>query len=178
MVFAPLAFGGQTTYVIVAGASMEPALHQGDLVLARRTPSYQVGQVVAYDHPQVGPVIHRIIGMNGIRYVLQGDSNSWVDSYSPSAAEILGASWIVLARAGSLLTALRTPVGLALLSLVFSAILVSTVTAKPVKSTVAMGGDDAVTRRTPPEGLLFALAVLGMGRCCWPSPLSPGRRYP
>lgn len=44
VLLAPSAFGGQTSYVIVAGASMEPTLHQGDLVLARRAPSYEIGR--------------------------------------------------------------------------------------------------------------------------------------
>ena len=92
LVFAPIAFGGQTTYVMVAGASMEPALHQGDLVLTRRKPAYQVGQVVAYHHPQVGPVIHRILRTDGIRYVLQGDNNSWIDSFEPGPSDVVGAS--------------------------------------------------------------------------------------
>ena len=163
MLFAPRAFGGQMTYVIVAGASMEPALHQGDLVLVRRAPSYQIGQVVAYDHPRVGPIIHRIIGTDGIHYVLQGDSNNWIDSYAPKATEVKGASWIVITGAGSLLASLRTPAGLALLSLLFGAILVSTFVAKPRGETEHNGGLGAVTRKTPSDGILFAVVVLGLG---------------
>src|SRR3972149_3089791 len=90
VLLAPSSFGGQTAYVIVAGASMEPALHQGDLVLARRAPSYDVDQIVTYNHPQVGPVIHRIIDRQGTHYTLQGDNNSWIDSYAPTGDEIVG----------------------------------------------------------------------------------------
>jgi signal peptidase I len=160
--FAPRPFGGQTSYVIVAGASMEPALHQGDLVLTRQAPVYRVGQVVAYHHPQVGPVIHRVIAVDKSRYVLQGDHNNWIDSYAPKADDIVGASWFVVRRAGSLLAALRTPGGLALLSLLFGAILVSTVVVKA--ETPSRGRETrTVIRKNPPEGLLFALGVIGLG---------------
>jgi signal peptidase I len=96
VLLAPSRFGGQTAYVIVAGASMEPTLHQGDLVLARPAPSYEVGEVVTYHHPQVGPVIHRIIDRQGSHYTLQGDANAWIDSYAPTGAEIVGQSWLVV----------------------------------------------------------------------------------
>ena len=162
LVFAPGAFGGQTTYVMVAGASMEPALHQGDLVLTRRGTAYQVGQIVAYRHPQVGPVIHRIIRTDGMRYVLQGDNNSWIDSFEPSPSEVVGASWIVVPHGGSLLAMLRTPGGLALLSLLFGAILVTTVVTKTVASPKSPE-TNAVSRKTSPDGLFFAVAVLALG---------------
>ena len=162
LVFAPIAFGGQTTYVMVAGASMEPALHQGDLVLTRRKPAYQVGQVVAYHHPQVGPVIHRILRTDGIRYVLQGDNNSWIDSFEPGPSDVVGASWVVVPHGGSYLSMLRTPGGLALISLLFGAILVTTVVAKSAASPKSPE-TNVVSRRTSPDGLLFAVAVLALG---------------
>ena len=37
--FAPTSFGGSASYVIVAGASMEPALAKGDLVITHRSGS-------------------------------------------------------------------------------------------------------------------------------------------
>ncbi|MGD2057326.1 MAG: signal peptidase I [Anaerolineales bacterium] len=117
IVFAPTGFGGTASYVIIAGASMEPTLHQGDLVIARQASTYGVGDIAAYQHPQVGPVIHRIIDREGPHYTLQGDNNPWIDSYEPVDAEILGKSWLHIPGAAEKLLWLRTPVGLSLLSL-------------------------------------------------------------
>ena len=62
----PVALGGNTTYTIVAGHSMEPSLESGDLVITRRQASYDVGDVVVYEIPEGSPgagvkVIHRIV---------------------------------------------------------------------------------------------------------------------
>ena len=124
VLLAPGQFGGQASFVMVAGASMEPALHQGDLVIVRQAQVYQVGDVAAYHHPLVGPVIHRITDREGPRFVLKGDNNAWLDSHSPTAAEIIGKSWLVIPGAARLLTQLRSPAGLAMLSLAFGLALV------------------------------------------------------
>ncbi|TFH34427.1 MAG: signal peptidase I [Anaerolineales bacterium] len=119
IVLAPIQFGGQSSYVIIAGASMEPALHWGDLVIARQSRSYEIGDIIAYTHPRIGPVIHRIIEKEGLSYRLQGDNNDWVDSYQPTTDEIIGKSWITMPGLANILQHVRTPIGLALLSFVF-----------------------------------------------------------
>jgi signal peptidase I len=168
LLLAPSSFGGQTSYVIVAGASMEPTLHQGDLVLTRRAPSYDVDQIVTYDHPKVGPVIHRIIDRQGTHYRLQGDNNSWTDSYAPTREEIIGRSWLVLPGGGTFLMTLRTPAGLAALSLLFGAVLVLTVgrgTAEKHSDDPA-GSDVSKRPARPPrpsDGVVFTLAILALG---------------
>lgn len=116
-VLAPTAAGGSATYVMVAGASMEPALQTGDLVVARQSTSYAVGDIVAYQHPRLGPIIHRIIAAEESRFVLQGDNNPWIDSYHPAASEILGESWLRFPGMGIRLQALRHPGWLAVLSI-------------------------------------------------------------
>ena len=60
--FAPIQAGGQATFVIIAGQSMEPNFHYGDLVIVHKVADYQVGDVVAYDNADIDRyVIHRII---------------------------------------------------------------------------------------------------------------------
>lgn len=127
LIFAPTVAGGQSAYVIVAGASMEPALRRGDLVIARPAAAYRVGDVVTYLHPTVGPVIHRIIEADNGTYTLQGDANDWTDSYHPASSEILGKAWIHLPRVGSVLTWLRLPPVMGLVALIISALVVSMV---------------------------------------------------
>jgi signal peptidase len=127
LTFAPTVAGGRSAYVIVAGASMEPTLRRGDLVIARQSETYQVGDIVTYRHPTVGPVIHRVIAVEDGTYTLQGDANAWTDSYHPVDDEVLGEAWIHLPRVGSLLTWLRLPPVMGLLALVISVLVVSMV---------------------------------------------------
>jgi signal peptidase len=113
---APSRFGGRSAYVIVTGNSMEPNLNRDDLIVLRETHDYQIGDVVAYSHPYLGPVIHRIIGLEGSRYILQGDNNDWTDSYQPAEADIIGEMWIHLPQAGRAVQNLRSPLGASLLA--------------------------------------------------------------
>lgn len=125
VLFAPVQIGGWTSYVIVNGNSMEPLYHKGDLVVLREAPTYQVGDVVTYRNPDVGPVIHRIIGLNGDRWIIRGDHNTWIDSYQPQDREILGKAWFALPGFGNAVRWLRQPLAMggltALISVFFLA---------------------------------------------------------
>ncbi len=120
--FAPAQVGGQASFVIINGNSMEPGYHRGDLVIVRTVESYQVGDIVAYRDPDIGPVIHRIVEEKDDRFVLQGDNNSWLDSYLPTQSEIIGKSFIHTPSAGKLLEWMRGPIGLAVMVLVVGGI--------------------------------------------------------
>jgi len=119
LALAPAALGGKVTFVTVTGSSMEPGLHGGDLVLARERDSYVTGDVVVYRHPDLGLVIHRVIGRDGAAYVLQGDNNAFIDGEQPLARDIAGAEWITIPAAGDWLTHLRHPAALG--ALIFAA---------------------------------------------------------
>jgi signal peptidase I len=114
--FAPRQVGGQYHYVIVSGNSMEPYLKNGDLVVVRPSKTYQVSDVILYRHPDLGSVIHRIMGVEGIKYIVQGDNNEWIDSYKPTQSEISGKLWFHIASAGKVIEQFRTPLGAALLA--------------------------------------------------------------
>jgi len=109
LLLAPASVGGQAAYVIINGASMEPGMRRGDLAILQVGADYAVGDVATYRHPQIGPIIHRIIARDGERFVFQGDNNNFIDSYRPRADELLGRLWIYIPRAGALLQALRWP---------------------------------------------------------------------
>lgn len=113
VIFAPARFGGQVEYVIVNGNSMLPLLQKGDLVILRKAPFYQVGDIVTYSYPGIGPVIHRIIARELDRFVLRGDHNDWVDAYRPGKDEILGKRWLTFPAVGKGFLWLRTPWGMA-----------------------------------------------------------------
>lgn len=77
----PSSIGGPATYVIVSGTSMLPTLGSGDLAVAFREDSYEVGDIVVYRVPGADPgagtqIVHRIVGHppNGIGYLVQGDN--------------------------------------------------------------------------------------------------------
>ncbi len=113
--FAPVQIGGNTAFIVVNGVSMEPVLHRGDLAILRRSDVYRVQDVVVYQDPTVGRVIHRIVGQEGNRFVLKGDNNRWRDSFNPTQAEFLGKYWFFIPGAGTWVTSLRNPQALAVL---------------------------------------------------------------
>lgn len=110
----PRQLGGPVTYVVTSGNSMEPGIHAGDLVLARESADYDVGDVVAYDSPDVRKtILHRVVDREGDAFVLQGDNNDWIDSHTPTRQEIYGRQWIHVPGAGKVVEWLRSPIGLA-----------------------------------------------------------------
>ena len=98
--FAPTRLGGQVSYVIVNGNSMEPGMHRGDLAIVRESHAYAEGDVVTYRHPQIGPVIHRIVARDGEKYVFKGDHNSVIDGFEPAEADLIGKLWFHVPSAG------------------------------------------------------------------------------
>ena len=74
--FAPTTIGGPFSYAIVTGNSMSPSLAGDDIVLLRRTGNYGVGDIVAYRHPQIGTVLHRIVAYDGERFTTRGDNRA------------------------------------------------------------------------------------------------------
>jgi signal peptidase len=139
---------GGTAYVIVSGNSMEPTLHGGDLVLTVRRSSYDVGDVVAYRIPKGQPgagvlVIHRIVGGSASSgYIMQGDNRAGRDPWRPRPRDVVGAEGLSVPRLGLALVYLRTPIGLAFLAGIVTAlfILVGSRTEGSPKPAAARGG--------------------------------------
>jgi len=169
--FAPVQFGGQASYVMVAGASMEPSLHYGDLVIGHEEQTYSVGDVVTYRHPTIGPVIHRIVERAGDTYTFKGDNNDWIDSYKPTFAEIIGKSWIHIPGAANIILKLRSSAGVVLLSLAIGFMVLITFSRKSLLGEEQPKKDEqTVTKQSKPlslsgylEGTLFALFAVLLG---------------
>lgn len=116
LLLAPIQIGGRSAFIIVNGNSMEPGYHRGDLVIIRAAARYAVGEIVTYRHPEIGPVIHRIIGRDGERWVFRGDNNDFIDPYHPRDSELIGRAWLHIPGVGRwLLWLRRAPLLLALL---------------------------------------------------------------
>lgn len=121
LLFAPTQLGGDTTYVVLTGNSMSPKFKLGDLVLVRAHNYYQVGDIVAYRHPDIGLVFHRIVALDETgHFVMQGDHNDWTDSYHPAPEDIVGRFWLQLPGLGTGLRTLRTPLWMALIAVIIS----------------------------------------------------------
>jgi signal peptidase len=118
----PAFLGGPVTYVIVAGHSMEPTLHTGDLVVARRQRTYRRGDVIAYRimKNQAGAgtlVVHRIVGgswRDG--YVTRGDNRRYRDPWRPKPADIAGKMSLHARRLGMIPVLAHTTLGMALIA--------------------------------------------------------------
>jgi signal peptidase len=132
LLLRPQALGGPAAYVIVSGESMEPSLKHGDLVVALKRSSYEIGEVVAYRIPEgeagAGAlVIHRITGGSPrAGYVLQGDNRTGEDLWRPKPRDIAGDMRFRLPRVGLLLTFVRTPLGMAIFAGLAAFIFIST----------------------------------------------------
>jgi signal peptidase I len=114
LVFAPTQAGGLASYIIVIGSSMEPDFHIGDLVVVHTEPAYQVGDAVAYRNQELQSfVFHRIIVQESGRYSLQGDNNSWIDTYQPSQQEMVGKLWLHIPKGGAFIQKMRSPINMA-----------------------------------------------------------------
>jgi signal peptidase I len=108
--FWPAQLGGVTTYVTTHGISMEPGFSTGDLAVLRPADSYEVGDVVAYDSEILDTkVMHRIVDVDGDRFVLQGDNNDWLDEDRPTSDEILGKLFRQVPSGGKVLDAITSP---------------------------------------------------------------------
>jgi len=121
--FWPLTLGGSATYVGTHGISMEPRFHTGDLAILRAQSSYAVNDVVAYRSESLKTVVmHRIVDMDGDRFVIQGDNNTWLDEDHPSKDQVLGKLFLRVPQGGKVLGALHSPVGIAVLGLAVAAV--------------------------------------------------------
>lgn len=115
--FWPSAAGGSTSFVTTTGNSMAPRLQEGDLVVVRRAPSYEVGDAVAYHSDTLDTtVLHRIVARQGGRFVLQGDNNDFLDPDEPTPEKIIGRQWLHVPGGGVWLDRATHPLVLALLT--------------------------------------------------------------
>lgn len=107
---APRDLRGSTAYVVTSGASMQPRFHSGDLAVVRATNHYTVGDIVAYHSRSLHTIVlHRIVALDGKRYVLKGDANSFRDPEHPARSQLMGKLWLHLPKAGTAFAALGTP---------------------------------------------------------------------
>jgi signal peptidase I len=114
LILAPPQLGGQTSYITTSGISMAPRFSTGDLAIVRSADNYRVGDITAYRSELLKTVVlHRIVAVEGDRYVLQGDNNSWLDPEKPTIDDLVGKELLHLPRGGIWLQRLTSPPALA-----------------------------------------------------------------
>ena len=124
LVFSPQKIGGRAMYIVIIGNSMEPDIKYGDLVLVLKSSDYLIGDIVAYDYPGVGTILHRIIDVDNDSYILRGDNNTWEDSYHPGKEEVIGKLWMHIPGVGNFFRQLRTPVIFTFIMIFFLGVIV------------------------------------------------------
>ncbi|MFW6195638.1 MAG: signal peptidase I, partial [Chloroflexota bacterium] len=112
--FAPAFLGGQVTLVVTQGSSMEPLLTEGDLAVLRTSDDVQIGDVFGYEDQSIAQnVVHRVVDYRvtaaGVRYVLQGDNNTWLDPEQPTGEDLIGKLWFEIPGAGRVVQWIREP---------------------------------------------------------------------
>jgi hypothetical protein len=152
---------------------MEPALHGGDLVVARRQDTYHPGDIVSF-RTEGGNVIHRIVGGSAEEgFITQGDNRDGFDQWRPRPKDIFGKMWLRIPGGGHVVVLLRSPIVLAALAGSVAAFLVLSGEDKKTKAPQASPsnapGREAPRRRSirrilrfrlPPGPTLFLLLAL------------------
>lgn len=93
----------QYSPVRVAGGSMNPALHAGDLVLIDRERPVHVTDIALLATPGHGPVLHRVIGVEPSGALkTKGDANQTADARSVPVSEVVGPVIVVVPFGGLL----------------------------------------------------------------------------
>ena len=161
--FAPTKVGGQVSYIMVNGISMEPNYHTGDLVIVRKADTYQVGDVVAYHDAEMGQyVIHRIIATKQEQFELKGDNNSWIDAYHPTHDEVVGKQWIHAPKIGIAMQWLRMPINMSFTIILLGGVLMTSMFTKPSHGKKGKNSP-SVKFGGMLEGTLYVLGFLFLG---------------
>lgn len=95
----PSFFG--TSALVVTTGSMKGFINEGDLVIIQKADEYKYGEVITY-MPSDGstPVTHRIVGIEGDKFVTQGDANNAEDPRRVEKSMIVGKVVNVVPRVG------------------------------------------------------------------------------
>jgi signal peptidase len=126
---------GGSPLMVVSSQSMQPALNYGDLILMKGeiVDSVGVGDIIAfnvpspYDKVAASPTVHRVVeklSQNGeICFKTKGDGNADVDEWIVPAGNVVGVyTQNKVPYVGSLVIFLKSPLGLASLTLVLAVV--------------------------------------------------------
>ena len=105
----PTVFGFSTA-VVVTG-SMSLAIEAGDFIVTRRCTAYEVGDIVTFAGDG-STTTHRIVRETADGLITKGDANDAEDLQPVLESRVIGKVVLTIRGAGSLLLALKSPLGL------------------------------------------------------------------
>lgn len=96
--------------LVVRGGSMEPAVQVGSVVIVDRTAREPAqGSIVSIHDPQAGIVTHRVVAIDGDRFVTRGDANRTDDATRRTTDDVYGTVVATVPIAGYLIRTLQQP---------------------------------------------------------------------
>jgi signal peptidase I len=97
----PPFLGGNSSYVIVNGPSMQPTLEHGDIAVLYKKETYTPGEVVAFQ-AEGGIAIHRVHSRDEQGYMTKGDNKDATDPWLLQDENIIGSLVLKVPAAGKL----------------------------------------------------------------------------
>lgn len=166
---------GTVSLVTTSGRSMNPAYHDGDLVVVATTDTYAVGQIVAYrDDVHDLVVLHRIVGGSPAGFELKGDNNPAADRVQPARGDLIGRAVLHVPGGGVWLDRLTSAGPLAAVAFV---LVIATARHRRLRRSPAMPRHSARHDTAAPSlrtaaGAVAAVAVVGLalGALTWTAP--------
>lgn len=129
---------GFSPLTVISG-SMEPAIKAGDLVVIRYQREYKVGDIVTLRSGNYF-VTHRIIDMEQGYVQTKGDANNVADKPVPLSS-VEGKVVLIVPGVGRMLLSLKTPLGIAMLTLTGCLLITLPVVSSSLKRNVRDNGD-------------------------------------
>lgn len=164
---------GTVGIVTANGRSMNPGIHEGDLVVVAAAETYTAGQVVAYrDKVHDLVVLHRIVGGGPDGFELKGDNNLAADVVRPTRSDVVGRAVLHVPGAGAWLLRLTGPaLGVVALVLVAATVRRRRRRSPAMSRHAARSRGDAPPLRTAAGAVaMVAVAGLGLGALTWTTP--------
>lgn len=96
----------------------EDSVEGFSLIFIVKSSEYEVGDIITFDTGSSVPTTHRIIGLDGDRFITKGDSNNTEDSQSVAKEQIIGKVFFTIPGVGYVINFMKTPLGSFLLVLV------------------------------------------------------------
>ena len=121
----PTFLGGDTEFLIVQGNSMLPTIQPGSLVITKKSPQYQIEDIVSFTQEESGVkkiIVHRIIDETDKGFAIKGDNNHNKDPGYPTYADINGKVILATPYFGDMMILLKNPVFLFISSIAMTII--------------------------------------------------------
>lgn len=123
-----------------------------DMIFTVKSKEYVIGDIITFDTGGQIPTTHRIIEIEGDKFITQGDANNNKDSQKVSEDQIIGKVFFTIPRVGYFVHFMKTPFGMLILVLVCFFIIYAPSFLKP-KTQEAEDGDGGESNdsKTTPE---------------------------